>query len=298
MIKPNLFILGAPKCGTSSLAYWLGEHPQIFMSPLKEPLYFDTDHDLSPIGDNLYRYEALFENANHNQHKIVAEASTKYLSSEVAVENILEYNPQSLFVVLLRNPVEMAYSLYRQELFSVNEDVEDFSKAWALQEERRKGNNIPHGCIDPGYLQYGNVCSTGTQCENLLKKIDKDRVRFILLDDLKEEPLLVYKSLLAFLGIEYDGRTDFKPRNTSKTLRSKWVGKVFNYLGYLKKKMGIYKSTGFYRLYSKEAPKPPLADEMRQTLENYFDKEIRKLERILDRDLSCWFETRKSGVAE
>jgi hypothetical protein len=260
------------------------------MSPLKEPFYFDTDHDISPIDADPDRYRKLFNNADPNQHKVIGEASTKYLSSDVAVDNILEYNPEAKFVVLIRNPVEMAYSLYRQELFSVNEDVEDFAEAWALQEERKAGRKIPDSCDDPGYLLYGDVCSLGTQCEKLLERVDKSRVMFVVLDDLKEDSLSVYKSLLQFLNVEYHGRTDFTPRNTSKTLRSKWVGRIFNYLGRLKKRMGIYKSTGLFRLYSKDAPKPDMGDEMRLKLENYFKEDIRKLEEILDRDFSHWFK--------
>lgn len=60
MKKPNLFILGAPKCGTTSLANWLGEHPRVFMSPMKEPYYFNKDHSYSRV-ENLKSYENLFE---------------------------------------------------------------------------------------------------------------------------------------------------------------------------------------------------------------------------------------------
>jgi len=87
MKKPNFFILGAPKCGTTSLAMWLSEHPNIFMCPIKEPHYFNTD-GLQRI-KTLEQYESLFTDAKP-EHVAVGEASTHYLYSKEAVPRILE----------------------------------------------------------------------------------------------------------------------------------------------------------------------------------------------------------------
>ena len=86
MKKPNFFIIGAPKCGTTSLASWVSEHPSVYMSPLKEPDYF---HANEKIG-SLKEYEQLFEGAGP-EHITVGEASVRYLYSQVAVPNILNY---------------------------------------------------------------------------------------------------------------------------------------------------------------------------------------------------------------
>jgi hypothetical protein len=86
--KPTFFIIGAPKCGTTSLAAWLGTHPDAFMSPTKEPDFFNTD-DRQGV-TSLSEYEELFREARNN-HIAVGEASVWYLSSSHAVHNILDY---------------------------------------------------------------------------------------------------------------------------------------------------------------------------------------------------------------
>src|SRR5690349_11404630 len=86
MLKPNFFILGAPKCGTTSMAKWLSDQPEIFISKHKEPHYYNTDGKRVVLE---YRhYLSLFENAT-GFHKIIGEASTGYLYSKQAVPNII-----------------------------------------------------------------------------------------------------------------------------------------------------------------------------------------------------------------
>lgn len=288
--KPNFFIIGAPKCGTTSIYSWLCEHKKIFMSPIKEPFYFDKDIKPSAIPEKANSYEELFDEANPKQHNIIGEASTRYLMSKVAVTNILHYNPESLFLVCLRNPVEMAYSLHQQELFNMVEDIEDFTKAWNLQKARKSGKHIPKECTDPKFLQYAEVCSLGSQCKNVLNKVDANKIKFVVLDDVIKNPLEVYKSILKFLGLTYDGKVDFQPRNTSLKLRSKRAGRFISKAGEVKMKMGLSKSLGFSALNTKKIKREPLNDSMRLTLETEFKPEISKLENMLERDFSNWFK--------
>lgn len=295
MNKPNLFILGAPKCGTTSLASWLREHPDVFMSPIKEPCYFDKDHNYSAVGDDIVKYESLYNGAN-KKHSVIGEASVRYIYSTVAVENILDYNPESKFVVCLRNPVDMVQSFYQQQIFSGHEDVQSFEKAWALIGERKKGENIPQICDQPFVLYYDDICSLGTQCERLLDKVCRKKVFFIVLDDLKNDPLEVYKKLLRFLCLKYDGRTSFEPENTSKMYRFKLAQSLFNFVGSIKRKLGIYYrfNTGIGKLNIRKVKREPLSKEMRYELEQYFESEILKLESVLGRDLSFWFQQLKT----
>ena len=136
MMKPNFFIIGAPKCGTTSLAAWLAEHPQIYFSPTKEPHFFNTDH--KRFLNSLQSYEKLFAGASKH-HCSVGEASVWYMYSSAAVPNILEYNSDAKFIVMLRNPIEMAPSLHEELVFTGREDVNEFSEAWQLQDLRRNG---------------------------------------------------------------------------------------------------------------------------------------------------------------
>ncbi|MEQ9022777.1 MAG: sulfotransferase, partial [Pseudomonadales bacterium] len=110
---PNLFILGAPKCGTTTLAAWLAKHPKIYFSPEKEPHYFYSPYD-RVMSDEAYA--KLFAEAPEDA-KYLAEASVWYLFGGVAVPQILEVSPESRFIVCLRNPVQMAPSLHAQTLY-------------------------------------------------------------------------------------------------------------------------------------------------------------------------------------
>lgn len=99
MKEPNFFIIGAPKCGTTSLAHWLAQHPEVFMSPVKEPHYFSTDFPLTSWRDP-DDYHSLFEGAD-THHKAVGEASVWYLRSREAVPQIEAHYPGARYIVML-----------------------------------------------------------------------------------------------------------------------------------------------------------------------------------------------------
>ena len=172
MKKPNFFILGAPKCGTTSLAAWLAEHPNVFMSPVKEPNFFNTGIT-KYLKYSPEAYQQLFTKADL-QHLRVGEASTHYLLSKDAVPNILNYveNPSEVkFIVAIRNPVEMAVSWHGQMLRDGQEVVKDFATAWHLQETRAKGLSLP-AFSEQARLLYGPLCLLGKQLEQLFRVLN------------------------------------------------------------------------------------------------------------------------------
>ena len=124
------------------MAHYLSEHPDVFMCPEKEPHYFNTDlNHKRGRSDDLEEYLNLFAHAR--EEKIIGEASVWYLYSREAVQNILEFNPEAKFVVMIRNPLQMTSSLH-QQIFSTGRETEkDFNTAWFLQEERSKGKKLP-----------------------------------------------------------------------------------------------------------------------------------------------------------
>ena len=146
MKKPNFFIIGAPKCGTTSLAAWLAEHPNIYMSPIKEPHFFCSDFNVVII-PNEAEYYRLFKKAG-DQHMAVGEASTSYLYSQVAVPRIERELPGAKYIVMVRNPVEMAYSLHEEFVFLGAEHIHDFEMAWRLSPKRRAGRIVSRWCSE------------------------------------------------------------------------------------------------------------------------------------------------------
>jgi len=147
--KPIFFIIGAPKCDTISLSVWLGDHPKIFMAPIERTHFFNSD-DRQAIR-TLDEYEALFCAATE-KHIAVGEASVWYLSSAEAVPAIPRHQPAAKFIIMLRNPVEIAPALHGEMPLSGLEQEQKFSTAWNLQDERSGvgvsrcfiGRNIPN----------------------------------------------------------------------------------------------------------------------------------------------------------
>jgi hypothetical protein len=291
MKKPNLFILGAPKCGTTSISEWLGTHPQIFMCKRKEPHYYNKDHNYNSML-NYNHYLSLFKNAK-DEHKIIAEASVWYLYSEVATKNILnDSNKDVRFIVLLRNPVQMAYSLHEQQVFNLNEPEKDFKKAWDLQDKRRNNKRVGLTTRDSKLLLYGDICKLGNQVERLLKLVERSKVKFILLDDIKKDTLNIYKEILDFLEVDYDEKIDFHVANTGKVRKSKILALIVKMLGYFKQRLKITKGFGILnktnRTNKKDYKRKSLDEEFKNELESFFENDIKKLGSLINRDLQMW----------
>lgn len=291
MKKPNFFIIGAPKCGTTSLASWLGQHPEIYFSPAKEPHFFNTDGLMST--QTLPEYEALFEDAG-SQHKAVGEGSTHYLYSREAVQNIREYAPEARFIVCLRNPVEMAPALHAERLSWGRESTSDFEKAWRLQTKRAAGKNVPKTlAADPERLQYSAYCKLGEQLGRLYETVEAEQIHCVLLDDMRDSPEGTYNSLLEFLGVGCVSGIEFKRSNPAHHTASPLLAQATRRLITLKNHLGISHSFGvaarLRQLNVKRQNRRPLHKAFQQELKEHFRSDIHELEQYLGRDLSAWF---------
>lgn len=288
MRRPDFFILGAPKCGTTSLAAWLAAHPRIFI-PIKEPHYFNTDE--ARIFTTLAAYERLFRRATPD-HLAVGESSVWYLYSTAAVSNIEAYAPTARYIVLLRNPLDMAPSLHEQLVFAGVEPEEDFGAAWALQLERRHGRAVPGGMLQPRRLLYGDACKLGAQMARLYERVSRHRVLALLLDDLQADARGAYTRVLEFLGAPDDGRETFPVLNASKVRTVPGIGQLTAAAYRLKHALGIERSFGMLdrldTLTSERNRRPPLPPRLRAELNDYFADDVRHLSSLLGRDLSHW----------
>ena len=291
MKKPNFFIIGAPKCSTTSWAAWLSQHPEIFFSTYKEPHFFNFDEPNYHFVSSLADYESLFSGAN-DAHKAIGEGSTFYLFSEVAVQNILSYCPSAKFIICVRNPVEMAYALHGEMVWTGEENVFDFKKAWELNSERMKGLSVTKWAKAPSHLAYGESCKLGKQVQRVFDTVNSENIHVIVLDDIKKNPRDEYRKVLKFLNVSDDGFNDFTPRNTSKTLRSPMLMESMRIIGAVKNRLGIKKGFGVANslmMHSRSGgPRKPLSDDMRIILEDHFKDDVRLLSNILGRDLMHW----------
>lgn len=220
-MKPDFFIVGGPRCGTTALSTYLSEHPQICFSSPKEPNFFSYDLPGCQFASDVDEYRAkFFGHCVPGQHLRVGEGSVWYLFSDVAVSRVLEFNPDAKFIAMVRNPVVMVQSLHAK-LLTIREETEaDFERAWRLQAQRARGEAIPPLCKEPRRLQYQALCSFGEQVKRLKATAPAEQVRVIVFDDFKRDTGKVYGEMVEFLGLEHDGRTAFPPVNVNKRLRS------------------------------------------------------------------------------
>lgn len=294
MRLPDFFIIGAPKCGTTSLAAYLDENPDIFISKPKEPWFFSTD--LGPLTTSWSSYRKCFDGAT-DRHAAVGEASVTYLLSDNAIDGILRFNQDAKFIVMLRNPVEMAYSLHSEAVYQGYETQSDFRRAWDLQGRRSRGARVPwhvKWLKQEWQLQYRRVCSVGTQLHRLFSQVDRANVKVVLFDEFKNNTKGVYEGVLEFLGARQDGRTEFPVYNESKRVGLPWLMVLRPIVTRFKKNVGIDKSFGVLTkltgVNSKPAPRHKLPTELQERLYNSFREEIDTLETLLECDLGDWRE--------
>lgn len=290
MKKPNFFIIGAPKCGTTAMATWLSKHPDVFVSPVKEPHYFGEEHRLTKT---LEEYEALFSNAPKNA-KWVCEASVWYLFSDTAVSNILNYNPDSRFLVMLRNPVDMASSMHEQHRFNGNEQVESFKKALLLNDRRERGEGvgIRSGYSPTQHLAYYKSCALGWQIDRLLKNVSAEKVFFVFFDDLNKNPQKVHRSVLEFLEIDVISAGDYGKVNSAKERRFYFLDRIVLALASVKNKMGFKKRMNLLsrlrRWNVNYRPRGDMDSKVKEEINKRFLEDTELLSRILGRDLTDW----------
>jgi hypothetical protein len=189
---PDFFIVGAPKCGTTSLASYLRTHPKIYMSAIKEPNYFCFDvPGLRDTYDRPETYGRLFARARPEQ--LCGEASTAYLFSREAVPAILSANPAAKIIVMVRNPIDMVVSHHSQKLYTLEENEPDPERAWRLSPARAKGEMVGSRCRAPKYLDYQSIGRLGEQVSRLEALVPKDQLLVIVFDDLRADPRRVYR---------------------------------------------------------------------------------------------------------
>jgi hypothetical protein len=225
------FIVGAPRCGTTALANYLKQNPQVCFSSVKEPHYFSR-HDLGELDDAALRqlveneYLTRFFDHIGGEARIAAEGSVSYLYAPDQMAPILKLWPEAKFIIAVRDPLQMLPSLHARLLVTGDETILSFAKAWAMISERAAGRSIPRSTIDPRWLRYDEAGYLGTHVQRFFDAVGRDRCHVVLFDDLAADPQGTYRRMCAFLGIEpWDG-TDFSPQRINKTIRIGWLQRL------------------------------------------------------------------------
>jgi len=304
--KPNLFILGAPKCGTTALAFYLGQHPGVFMSDPKEPHFYTTDLPGLRLTETRADYEALFADVQP-QHRVIGEASTWHLYSQQAVPAIERDHPEAKYIVMLRRPIDLIHALHSQAVYSFYDDVTDFARAVALEPDRAAGRHVPRICKEPAVLQYTRVGRLGEQVQRLFETVPRERVQVIVYDDLRADTGAVYRQTLDFLGLPDDGREAFPAVNASKQRRLRrlntLLGRPPEPVKQAVRRVGLFHlAKGCKDLIQRASVKPtqrdPIPDELRAQLHESYRADTRLLGRLIGRDLETLWQPSGAGASQ
>jgi hypothetical protein len=291
---PNLFIVGAPKCGTTAWFEYLSSHPDIFFPSTKEDCFFA--HDLPKFRFSRSEAEYLKLFAESGAARIVGEASAMYLFSETAAKAINDYNPNAKILIFLRDQEEFLPSLHNQFLREFSEEIEDFETVWKLS-GRRPRETIPATCLEPRTLDYAAMGRFAEQVKRYLDLFSSDQVRVIRFRDWTANPRAAYLETLEFLGLEDDERTQFPKVNRGTTYRSRGLVRFILYPPLLARKVArlikrmaglegrniypaVHKTVG---LLSAPGYRNQISQELREEIRRYYEDDNRRLEDLLRR---------------
>ena len=310
---PNFFIVGTGKAGTTSLHRYLRQHPQIYMSPVKEPCYFASEIRGPALGKaferNLRRqslqlpkvlndgrpakplgwlvtdwddYLRLFQQAEGET--AIGEASAAYLWSETAAANIHARIPNARIVMVLRDPAERAFSQYLHQL-AVGLTRSTFRQHI---EECAEGGPREMGVHYP-FLEIGLYYR---QVQRYLELFPRDRIRIYWFEEDWRQPARLLRDLFEFLEVD----AGFQPDISRKYLERRaprWAA-----MHYFLKEWRLWYPlralvppdlrTGVRQFVFRPARSLQLDPSDRQYLVDYYFEDVRKLAALLDRDLSAW----------
>jgi hypothetical protein len=289
----NFVVIGAPKAGTTALYFYLAEHPEIFMSPLKETNYFAYGTD--EAGRLLYgnskihpfrvrtaeAYAALFASAGNAT--AVGEASPIYLECPQAPIRIRDALPDAKIICGLRNPVDRAYSDYLMYLrqfghrFDAERDLSP-AAAWTHPDSHWMSVSRYHGSLQ----RYFDI-------------FPRARIHVFLFDDLTQNPAGVMRDIYAFLGVDPNFTPDFDtPYNTGGLPSNRLLEGVFNRRSVrnaIEPWIPKRAMNGLRRLRASNLQKAPgLPPELRSRLLDNFHDDIARTSALVGRNLESWLQ--------
>lgn len=294
--RPNLFVVGAPKSGTTAIVEYLRQHPEVFFPLRKELAYFGSDLQytkLSVRDSNHNEYLKHF--ADWRNEKWAGEGSVWYLFSTTAAKEIKQFSPNARIVIMLRNPVDVMYSNYYQSLYNGNENLPTFEEALAAEHDRKQGRRIPKSAMVVNAIFYRESVKYTQQVRRYFDVFGHDYVYVIIYDDFKQDNVAVYNRLLGFLEIDKGFQPQFQIINPNKQvrfahLRNALKNPLFVVLTRRFPKTAHRANAYFRQINTKYTDRPPMKAELRQMLLEEYRPEIQQLGSLLGRNLSHWYE--------
>lgn len=302
-LKIDFVIAGEPKSGTTALAHFLGQHPEVCLSIPKEPNYFATDFQREsdafhgkPVDFRVRskkEFQKLFRHSRSGEH-LFAEASTGYLYSKEAAANIFEHNSKAKIIIMLREPTSFLQSLHMQYVNESTEDETDFAKALALEEKRKNDwTLIPKSTRCPSYLYYSERIKYAEQVKRFYKYFPKNQVLILLSEEFAQDNAAAYTKVVNFLGIDPGFQPQFSQIHGSKKPRVKTVNRLLRNPE-IKVRLQAAMGQQLYTTVQKKAEKVLLKPQNRGAIPEYLQHtlhqqvapEVIKIGRVINRDVS------------
>lgn len=294
MSLPNLLIVGAAKSGTTSLHNYLNQHPDIFMCNPKEPHFLiinEIGKKRIPIAiSQNYDYQELFNKSSKSRYR--GESSVMYLLfPEICIPNIYKYLGEDIkIVIMLRNPVERAYSGYHHVKRYNNLEELDFEEALEATEERYQENQL----MTPAsrYKQLGLYYN---QVKMFLEEFN-DNVHIIIYDDYKKDPEQVVNRVFNFLKVKHININTEKRYMVggwqwkNKTIQSILVKKniLKSFLKFIIPFVKVRKKIRDIIWKNNISDIPNMKENTRKSLQKFYKEDIKKLSLLINRDLNHW----------
>jgi Sulfotransferase family len=295
MTLPSFLVIGASRSGTTSLHHYLGQHPDVYMSPVKSPNYF-VSADPLPAWEGAVpramarqwisersRYEALFAGAGGR--RAIGEVSPVYLQSVHAPARILDACPDARLVAILRHPVDRAWAHYLGRRRDGLEPRDDFRAVVEAEMARPLPDQVAFGSY-LGCSRYHHFLA------GYFARFPRERIRVYLFDELLADAGALVADLFAFVGVEARIAVDTERRHNqtgvarSPLRRLLWTRTVRARTALRPLLPARVRDVG--RMVLGELERPALDPELRARIARVLAPDLERLEALLDRDLARW----------
>lgn len=292
--RPDLFIVGAPKCGTTAMTRYLEAHPDVFVADRKDLHWFGSDLGFrnrarEPEADYLARFAAA------GDARWACDSSVWYLYSTTAAAEIRAYSPDARIIAMVRHPVSAMHALWSQLRLNGlgDEDIADFAEAVAAEPDRAAGRRIPAHTPLPEALLYRRVVAFSGQLARYLDAFPRERIRVVVQEEMKADTSGTMRDVYDWLGVDPDVQPDLGRVNTSKAVRSEGLRRLLRATpsglkDAVPASLRRQVSRRLRKLNSRHAARAALDPALRARLEAELAPEIDRIEAVLGRAIPAW----------
>ena len=271
---PNFIIVGAGKCGTTSLHNYLSQHPQVYICPQKETFFFMGEEQRNKnkkwgAVTSIEEYSKLFAQAPENS--VVGEISTVYYAHEKSASLIHQYLPQTKIVAILRDPAQRAFSDYQMH-FRKGREKRDFNTT--IQAKRQ-------------YIRQGFYYA---ELKPFFEIFNRDQIKILLYEDLAKNPLGFIQDLFRYIEVDDQFIPDMSKRGRDSGMaKNTALNRLLNKQNLFTKALKtVIPNSVINKLIKQNSYKPKLSIEDRNQLIQIYREDILKLQDLLELDLSAW----------